>query len=69
MLALRGAINSGLVKAMMANPGTINNAPLLANLSASSALVNRNQSTVPSAGVADSGKISIIEFMKFTKSN
>lgn len=56
MLALRGAINSGLVKAMMANPGTINTAPLLANLSASSVLVNRNQSTVPSTGVADSGE-------------
>ena len=52
MLALRGAINSGLVKALATSNS---NVPLLSNASSSLVLLTRNQSAVTQTGTQQSG--------------
>ena len=51
MLALRGTLNAGLVKAL----GINSSVPVPSSLSITSVVLKRNQSTVPQSGTDENG--------------
>lgn len=64
MLALRGTLNAGLVRAL----GINNNVPVLSNvLSTSSVVLKRNQTTVPQTGTEQNGNCQLCDFSLYIR--